>query len=75
MYADRLVTEGLLSADEADGLIKAYRAALDKGEHVEQTTLTDFKRSFAIDFSAFKGTHWAPPNRHHAERGRNRPPG
>ncbi|WP_374536038.1 2-oxoglutarate dehydrogenase E1 component [Chitinimonas taiwanensis] len=61
MYADRLVTEGLLSADEADGLIKAYRAALDKGEHVEQTTLTDFKRSFAIDFSAFKGTHWAHP--------------
>ncbi|PHV13278.1 2-oxoglutarate dehydrogenase E1 component [Chitinimonas sp. BJB300] len=61
MYADRLVAEGLLSAEEADSLIKEYRAALDKGEHVEQTTLTDFKRSFAIDFSAFKGTHWAHP--------------
>ncbi|WP_269532426.1 2-oxoglutarate dehydrogenase E1 component [Chitinimonas sp. BJYL2] len=61
MYADRLVTEGLLSAEQADGLIKDYRAALDKGEHVEQTTLTDFKRSFAIDFGAYKGTHWAHP--------------
>jgi 2-oxoglutarate dehydrogenase E1 component len=40
---------------------RAYRDALDKGEHVEQTTLTDFKRSFAIDFAPFKGTHWAHP--------------
>ncbi|MFC4158491.1 2-oxoglutarate dehydrogenase E1 component [Chitinimonas lacunae] len=61
LYADRLIGEGLLSAAEADELIKAYRAALDKGEHVEQTTLTDFKRSFAIDYGAFKGTHWAHP--------------
>ncbi|QNM94991.1 2-oxoglutarate dehydrogenase E1 component [Chitinimonas koreensis] len=61
LYADRLVTEGLLSAEAADALIKEYRAALDKGEHVEQTTLTDFKRSFAIDFGAYKGTHWAHP--------------
>ncbi|MBV8659586.1 MAG: 2-oxoglutarate dehydrogenase E1 component [Burkholderiales bacterium] len=61
LYADRLVSENLLSAAEADALIKAYRDALDKGEHVEQTTLTDFKRSFAIDFAPFKGTHWAHP--------------
>ncbi|MBV1777311.1 2-oxoglutarate dehydrogenase E1 component [Burkholderiaceae bacterium DAT-1] len=61
LYADRLVAEGVLKAEDADAQIAAYRAALDKGEHVEQTTLTDFKRSYAIDFSQYKGTHWAHP--------------
>jgi len=51
IYADKLVAEGNVTAEEADALISAYRAALDKGEHVEQTTLTDFKRSFAIDYA------------------------
>ncbi|WP_184041457.1 2-oxoglutarate dehydrogenase E1 component [Chitinivorax tropicus] len=61
LYADKLVNEGIIKSDEPDNMIKAYRDALDRGEHVEQTTLSDYQRSFAIDFSAFKGTHWAHP--------------
>ncbi|WP_171013986.1 2-oxoglutarate dehydrogenase E1 component [Chitinivorax sp. B] len=61
LYADKLLAEGVIKGDEPDGMIKAYRDALDRGEHVEQTTLSDYQRSFAIDFSAFKGTHWAHP--------------
>ncbi|WP_148715506.1 2-oxoglutarate dehydrogenase E1 component [Chitinolyticbacter meiyuanensis] len=60
-YADRLIAEGVVSAEEADGLIQAYREALDRGEHVEQTSLTDYKRNFAIDFSKYMGNHWRTP--------------
>ena len=60
-YADRLIAEGVVTKDEADNLIQDYRAALDRGEHVEQTTLTDYKRSHAIDFSRYMGVHWRHP--------------
>ncbi|NHR04003.1 2-oxoglutarate dehydrogenase E1 component [Chromobacterium haemolyticum] len=61
MYAERLVQEGVLKAEEADAQIQAYRDALDKGEHVEQTALTNYKREHALDFSQYLGTHWAHP--------------
>ncbi|AAQ58746.2 2-oxoglutarate dehydrogenase E1 component [Chromobacterium violaceum] len=61
MYAERLVQEGVLKAEEADAQIQAYRDALDKGEHVEQTTLSNYKREHALDFSQYLGTHWAHP--------------
>ncbi|HJV07078.1 MAG TPA: 2-oxoglutarate dehydrogenase E1 component [Chromobacteriaceae bacterium] len=61
MYAERLVNEGLLKQEEADGAIRAYRDALDKGEHVEQTALTNYRRSHAVDWSPYMGTHWAHP--------------
>ncbi|KAF0814132.1 2-oxoglutarate dehydrogenase E1 component [Andreprevotia sp. IGB-42] len=60
-YVDRLIAEGVVSEAETNGLIDAYRAALDRGEHVEQTTLTDYKRSYAIDFSKYMGNHWRHP--------------
>ncbi|MDF0606708.1 2-oxoglutarate dehydrogenase E1 component [Neisseriaceae bacterium TC5R-5] len=61
MYAERLVQEGLLSREQAEAQIQAYRDALDKGEHVEQTSLTNYRREQALDFSAYLGTHWAHP--------------
>ena len=61
MYATRLVGDGVLNAAEAEGLIRAYRDALDKGEHVEQTVLSNYKREHANDWSRFIGTHWAHP--------------
>ena len=61
LYAERLAAEGVLSADEAQAMIQAYRDALDKGEHVEQTVLTNYHRDFALDWTPFFGTHWAHP--------------
>ncbi|AXE36088.1 2-oxoglutarate dehydrogenase E1 component [Chromobacterium phragmitis] len=61
MYAERLVQEGVLKSEEADAQIQAYRDALDKGEHVEQTTLSNYKREHALDYSQYLGTHWAHP--------------
>lgn len=60
-YADRLVAENVVSSADADAMIDAYRAALDRGEHVEQTALTEYRRMFAVDFGRFMGTHWRHP--------------
>lgn len=61
LYAEKLVREGVLSAEEAEALITDYRAALDKGDHVEQTLLSDYKRKYASDWSVYKGTLWTHP--------------
>ena len=61
MYAQRLVAEGVLKAEASDDLIRAYRDALDKGEHVEQTVLSNYRREHALDWSQYHGTHWAHP--------------
>ncbi len=58
LYAEKLVKEGVLSADDAEGLVQAYRAALDKGEHVEQTRLTDYESKHRVDWSKYQGQDW-----------------
>ncbi|MCS4532818.1 2-oxoglutarate dehydrogenase E1 component [Neisseria montereyensis] len=58
LYAEQLVNEGVVKADEADGLIQAYRDALDKGEHVEQTRLTDYESKHRVDWSKYQGQDW-----------------
>jgi 2-oxoglutarate dehydrogenase E1 component len=61
LYSDRLVNENVITKEQADGLIQAYRDALDKGEHVEQTTLTDYNHKYAVDWTPYMGTHWNHP--------------
>lgn len=57
MYVEQLVSEGVVTAAQADELVQAYRNALDKGEHVEQTTLSNFQRT-SIDWSKYQGQDW-----------------
>ena len=57
LYTEQLIAEGVVTQAEADGYIQAYRDALDKGEHVEQTTLINFQRT-QIDWSKYQGKDW-----------------
>ena len=61
LYADRLEAEGVIAPGEADAMIAEYRAAMDKGHHTNKTILSNYKRPFATDWSAFKGRHWTVP--------------
>jgi len=61
LYADRLVAEGVLSAEDADAMIATYRAAMDKGYHTNTTVLSNYKPPFIVDWSAYKGRHWTDP--------------
>ncbi len=53
-YADRLVNERIVQNTEADALITQYRAALDRGEHVKQATLSHHQNEHAVDFTNYK---------------------
>ena len=53
VYADRLVAEGVCSADEVDKMIADYRAALDEGELLEHPALPGYKPQFAVDWTPF----------------------
>lgn len=58
LYADKLVAEGVIKAEDAEGYIQEYRNALDKGEHVEQTRLSDYESKHRVDWSKYNGKDW-----------------
>ena len=43
LYADKLVAQGVISPDDADAMVKAYRAAMDAGRHTVDPVLTNYK--------------------------------
>ncbi|AVR88409.1 2-oxoglutarate dehydrogenase E1 component [Thauera aromatica] len=52
-YADRLVAEGSLQADEPAKMIAEYREHLDKGELLYNPVLSGHNRQFAVDWSSY----------------------
>ncbi len=58
MYADKLVAQGVLTADGPDALVKAFRAAMDEGKHAHSPVLTNYKSKFAVDWAPFLGKKW-----------------
>ena len=52
LYADKLETQGTVPAGYGDEQVKAYRAAMDVGQHTREVVLTNFSNKFAVD--------WAP---------------
>ncbi len=61
LYAERLEADGVVTAEEADGMIGAYRAAMDRGQHTNSTILSNYKTPFTIDWSPYLGGHWTDP--------------
>jgi 2-oxoglutarate dehydrogenase E1 component len=52
LYAEKLVSQGVIAAGEDDQMITDYRAALDAGKHLHDPVITDYK-STAIDWSPY----------------------
>jgi 2-oxoglutarate dehydrogenase E1 component len=59
LYAQRLIEAGIVTPDEAEGMVSAYRAAMDRGQHTNKTILSNYKPPFTIDWSPYVGRHWA----------------
>jgi len=59
LYAEKLEGDGVVTAAEADGMVAAYRAAMDKGQHTNKTVLSNYKPPFTVDWSPYVGRHWS----------------
>ena len=53
LYADKLVAQGTLAADEPDKMIKEYREHLDRGELLYSPVLTGHNRSHSAEWLPF----------------------
>jgi len=58
LYADKLVTQGVLGADEPEAMIKRYRETLDAGQQTVSPVLSNFKSKFAVDWAPFLNSKW-----------------
>src|ERR1041384_1483381 len=58
LYADRLVAQGLVGADEPEQMIRHYRAPLDAGKQTVSPVLSNFKSKFAVDWAPFLNSRW-----------------
>ncbi|OWQ93316.1 2-oxoglutarate dehydrogenase E1 component [Roseateles aquatilis] len=58
LYGEKLVAQGVLQADGPDGMVKAFRAAMDEGRHTVDPVLTNFKSKYATDWTPFLGKKW-----------------
>ncbi len=59
LYAERLEAQAVIGAGEADAMVKAYREAIESGNHASKTIMSNFKPPFAVNWSPFlKNTPW-----------------
>jgi 2-oxoglutarate dehydrogenase E1 component len=58
LYADKLVAQGLVGADEPEQMIKSYRDTLDAGRQTVSPVLSNFKSKFAVDWAPFLNSKW-----------------
>ncbi|MFY0665606.1 MAG: 2-oxoglutarate dehydrogenase E1 component [Natronospirillum sp.] len=55
LYSQRIVDEGLISADEFKTMVEDYRDLLDKGMHVAKSLVTEADKSLQVDWTPYLG--------------------
>jgi 2-oxoglutarate dehydrogenase E1 component len=58
LYADKLVAQNVIDADEPERMIKRYRDMLDAGKQTVSPVLSNFKSKFAVDWAPFLNSKW-----------------
>ncbi len=62
VYAERLVHDGVIKAEEAEEMVAVYRQAMDQGRNSIQPALEKGSGKITTDWSAYKGDiHWDAP--------------
>jgi 2-oxoglutarate dehydrogenase E1 component len=61
LYAEKLVSAGLLSQVDADQMANEYRSALDAGEHVASGLVSEPDESMFVDWEPYIGHGWDTP--------------
>jgi len=58
IYADRLISEGIISEEQSKKLEGDYRDSLDKGEHVTKSLVLKPNESMYVDWAPYIGHEW-----------------
>lgn len=58
MYAEQLISQGLITGKEAELLIDAYRDGLDQGKAVVDVVRGDYDGKFAMDWTPYINAKW-----------------
>ena len=58
LYAERLVAQGVVLAEEPEQMIRRYRDTLDAGKQTVSPVLSNFKSKFAVDWAPFLNSRW-----------------
>jgi 2-oxoglutarate dehydrogenase E1 component len=61
LYGRKLMEEGAISKEDAEGIAKAYREGLDKGENIVRTTLGLVGNKHTVDWAKYKKGKWDTP--------------
>jgi 2-oxoglutarate dehydrogenase E1 component (EC 1.2.4.2) len=61
LYAEQLVNETVVTAEEAEEMATKYRAALDRGEHVARGLVSEPDSSLFVNWSPYIGHDWHTP--------------
>ncbi|WIO75488.1 2-oxoglutarate dehydrogenase E1 component [Porticoccaceae bacterium LTM1] len=58
IYAEQLVSEGVISEAESTDYLNTYRSALDNGEHVTHNLVVEPNEKLHVDWTPYLGHDW-----------------
>jgi len=61
LYAEQLVSEGVLAGAEATAMIEQYREGLDQGKPLARAALGLIGNKYTVDWSEYLGADWSEP--------------
>ncbi|MCB1763192.1 MAG: 2-oxoglutarate dehydrogenase E1 component [Gammaproteobacteria bacterium] len=61
LYADKLISEGVVTPDQARDMVEDYRTSLEQGSVVARPTLADLGYPYHTNFKTFENIHWEHP--------------
>ena len=57
VYADRLVSQGVMTAEDAEQMVHEFRAEMESGVSLEPV-LTNYKSKYAVDWTPYLNRRW-----------------
>jgi 2-oxoglutarate dehydrogenase E1 component len=58
VYADRLTSQGVLTADDAEQMVHEFRAEMESGVSSLEPVLTNYRSKYAVDWTPYLGRRW-----------------
>ncbi|MFN5235136.1 MAG: 2-oxoglutarate dehydrogenase E1 component [Burkholderiaceae bacterium] len=58
LYADKLMAQAVIGAQDGDQMVKDYRQAMDEGKQTVDPVISNYKNKFIVDWMPFLNRKW-----------------